>query len=1335
MFLVLVGLLFVLSISFVSAIDACCELTRDGDSCVYTDEDECAAGYQNAYTTCEQTSYCQVGTCYSSDDGSCYGNTARSTCEAEEGTTWTSEPIDSVAQCQQGCCVVADQAFFVTEVKCKSVGSQYEDADISFDDSIETEALCLDSVKNLDEGCCVSDDSWEFTTRESCGADIAEVGTNFTEVGFHEGMLCSNDLLSAECAKQHHTSCYQGKVYWYDSCGNRENIYSGDERESYNSGYILDEEDSCTINGPNDPSCGNCDYTLGTQCSEDTENLVEVGDYICADLNCYETYENDASPLSGFDKKNGESWCVYDARVGEGQDTVGSRHYRHLCINGEEIVEECTDFREEICISGVLNEDTFGNQEALGLSGDFAYVEAACRSNRNECGVCNDPDDGLSSSYNCCVNEDLRDCYWLEGNVACESDDECGIGGSCEGSICVSNEDESIQAGMCVPQVPPGLEFYSSTGSSDDATSSSICNVASTECSATYRIGGWKNLVKEKFGRDKSTGDDWELISESPDGCTSKNWVVSQNNLCRAQGDCGIHYNYNGDVGYGGLTSTLFDEDFFFEVDEIDSSDIGSWDYYSSVDNIDEASEIGGFNSPKMIKNPAFWIGVSAMVVGGTSGAVACNQEKIAKGLISSANAEAKKAKEVEKAKDDNKEEEEEEEDEGEGDSDESDSEDGEGDSEGEEAEGDSEGGDEGGDEGGEAEGGDDAGGEESSESSSESVDDSDVKGKSEAPAVLFQGSERDNLGTASSALSGVQTLTSAKESFSSTFGETAECFVTSAIPLYGLQRIVDKDLIEDSSKLTLNNAVKAAGYAKQVTSHVSKARAAGTVSKVANFAAIAAAAYLAVEYAFDNETTFVYDVGCNLWQPPTGGDNCELCNDIDRPCSEYKCRSLGASCDLVNEGTSNETCVSLHVNDVNSPIVSPLEDVFTDGYTITTGTDEGNSGFEINELIPAFTNVQVGISTDEPAQCKYSSDPSTEFDDMQSYFGSEVYLYNHSLMFSLGEEATDEDIIALTDGIYTIYVRCADANGNPNERDYYIRYQVDDSPDLTPPSIEFTTIASGSYMPYELEETDFAIYTNEPADCRWASNDSSYQFMDNEMTCASSSTEQTSAYFGTYECSTRLSGLSDSELNYYYFRCSDQTGNVNEESYEFLLKSTEAPLEIVSISPEGELSGTDLALEIETKNGCCDGDATCKFYNEDVAYSNMIEFAESNATEHSQVLTLTEGDFSYYVTCQDVAGNEASNSTEFNVIVDLAGPSVEYVYVSVVYGTVNIEMDEESSCEWAGEEFVYGEGTTMTGDGTTEHEASLETSYYYIICEDVDGNQGSYEVDLSAWV
>ena len=1374
--IVLALLVMIFFVSSVSALDACCERTSSGEWCIFTDQEQCDSNYLSTNTGCEQTSYCQVGTCFTSDDGTCFANTPRATCEDERGTTWSSDSIDDIPQCQLGCCTIADQAFYVTEVKCKSVGSQYEDALVDFDPTIPTEAACLSVVKNKDLGCCVQGDSASFVTREECGVGETEPGTNLTIEGFHENVLCSNDLLNTDCAKQQTTGCYQGKIYWYDSCGNRENIYSTDARKSYNSGYVLKEIDSCTASSPNDPTCGNCDYGRGMTCGEDTLNVMAVGDVACVDLNCGETFEHDASPLSGQSRLNGESWCIFDSRPGEGMDAVGSRHYRHLCINGEEVTESCADFREELCINGILSQDTLSNLESLNLDPTSDYVEAACRENRNECSPCNDPETGMTERFNCCTDEDARDCFWTE-DVRPRTEEELK-------ALELFGDDET-SAGICLPQVPPGLKFWSDTGAADDVSSSSVCSEATTECTATWRIGGTKNI----FGRrTRANVNNWKMLQESPDGCTSKEWLVQQNTVCKSLGDCGAYFNYIGDAGYDGLTSTLLDEQFFFDVDELEASDLGDWDYLSNIDDVDEGAFVG-FHSQKLIKNPATYIGLGSMLIGGITGAVKCNAADTAQaaadvarkdlkatqalstlaggvaapvglvgGALESYNTATPDVKKcyhthfgdcasLSKAgridNDANKEYR-------------------------------------------------DClkiGGklakynicvdEAEAVAGSGGITEEEIEKKCESEKVAYENKECSTLSgglyagcteearnveqrcigrlskspenpllapqvpyrvdtkpTATTALQTGQqalalpgTLSEAKGTLKETLGRDVSCGIGSAIPLLGLfGKKVDKGIKGDA-------LLEASEAWTKISKSIKTAKTAGTISKVANVASIAAVAYLAVEYGFQNETTMTYTAECNLWQPPAGGENCEECNNPNTPCSEYKCKSLGASCDIINVGTENETCVSLNANDVNSPIITPISSLLNEDLTLKEVTEEGNKGFEIQEKIKAFTPIQLAINTDEPAQCKYTTTPDTEFEDMNSFFGQNMYLYNHSILFSLGDEVTEEQIIAVTEGVHTVYVRCADSIGNANERDYFIRFTVDTTPDLTPPEVAFTSVTSGSYMQYELDTLNFAVYTNEPSTCRWANNDTGYQFMGGEMKCPTSGFQQSSAFYGTYECSTTLTGVSNSEINNYYFRCEDQSGNINENSFKFVTKSTESPLEITSVGPSGLFYGTDLMLEVETNKGAENGQAECRFSLEDVGYNGMIPFLNSNSSMHTQPLKLIEGEYTYYIACQDIAGNRAENKTEISIDIDTGGPTIEEVYVDTAFNVLFLRVSEESTCEYANTAFTFGEGTSMTGDGLTEHEASLEALEYNIICEDTFGNFATYLVDLTALI
>ena len=66
---------------------------------------------------------------------------------------------------------------------------------------------------------------------------------------FHEGVLCSNEELNTNCERQSYSSCAEGLdgIYWFDSCGNRENIYDVDLDASFNGGEVLSKNESCSL--------------------------------------------------------------------------------------------------------------------------------------------------------------------------------------------------------------------------------------------------------------------------------------------------------------------------------------------------------------------------------------------------------------------------------------------------------------------------------------------------------------------------------------------------------------------------------------------------------------------------------------------------------------------------------------------------------------------------------------------------------------------------------------------------------------------------------------------------------------------------------------------------------------------------------------------------------------------------------------------------------------------------------------------------------------------------------------------------------------------------------
>ena len=542
---VLLALAFVfVSINFVSADtqNVCCEKTTSGLFCQDSTADKCVStdGFRQAPTACSSTSFCKLGTCYDSDKGTCASNVPQRSC-LEGGGTWSATNPE---QCALGCCVLGDQAAFVTLVRCKQLSADLG-LNTNYDKSMTSETQCVLSVQNQDKGACVYENDFEktckFTTRAECSGTTSN--TNATGVGsgsgvFYKDKLCSDEELGTNCKKTTQTTCIAGKdeVYFVDSCGNPANIY--DASKVNDNDYwtnVKTKLESCNPSDGNAASknCGNCNYLLGGYCRASTgiANRATYGDNICANLNC-------ANTQNGNSYKHGESWCVYSdsGSIEKGNAPVGATAYKHICMNGQETVEQCADFRQEECI-----------QDAITSTG-VTFSQAACRVNRWQ-------DCVAQTDEQSCTNADRRDCVWKSG-----------------GDYAIANAQGSATvAGICVPRIPPGLQFWGSATTTNTAPAEAkllgevttaandysdeakaICAQATFKCTVTLSRGLFDSSSDAKckdeslFGSDSGNCDCWD---DSKKG-VKQSWIDKNTAICMALGDCGPKTNWVGTKGY-----------------------------------------------------------------------------------------------------------------------------------------------------------------------------------------------------------------------------------------------------------------------------------------------------------------------------------------------------------------------------------------------------------------------------------------------------------------------------------------------------------------------------------------------------------------------------------------------------------------------------------------------------------------------------------------------------------------------------------------------------------------------------------------------------------------
>ena len=460
---------------------ACCMNPKDNSGpCQNIAPENCNDSPLNP-TTCENFAPCQAGCCDMTNvpsylDKSCKSSVSKNYCEQTLGGIFRDDSTcNSYSQCKSGCCVFGSNCQLTTESGCEQLTS-YTDLEMNFDTNIHNEFECLSVCANQEKGCCVKDNEYKYITGNEC------LGIN----GEFFNDLCSN-VLGSPCEANDHLSCVTGSddVYSFDSCGNVESV----------------SED--------------CDYSVGERCGEKPDGSIG-----CVDINCANIWNNpvvdedgscgdNALPGhecyndEGVNRLNGESWCQYDSNAGPTLDLPGTRHYVHYCLNGKEEVNECGDYRDEICVQA---KDTNGRLNA-GCIDNSNAVECSKQSDKTNC-------------------EGSGTCVWLStGDNIKEKNPE------------ISDIDFSGE-GKCIPFVPLGRKLLNvdetnSEGDNEDE----LCKAGSFNVETQWK---WTPFDAQ-----------WDCEV----GCDafSNTFLKNSNSLCSAYGDCGAKYNLAGYWGKDGF--------------------------------------------------------------------------------------------------------------------------------------------------------------------------------------------------------------------------------------------------------------------------------------------------------------------------------------------------------------------------------------------------------------------------------------------------------------------------------------------------------------------------------------------------------------------------------------------------------------------------------------------------------------------------------------------------------------------------------------------------------------------------------------------------------------
>lgn len=505
-----------------------------------------------------------------------------------------------------------------------------------------------------------------------------------------------------------------------------------------------------------------------------------------------------------------------------------------------------------------------------------------------------------------------------------------------------------------------------------------------------------------------------------------------------------------------------------------------------------------------------------------------------------------------------------------------------------------------------------------------------------------------------------------------------------------------------------------------------------------------AAAAWMVYNSMWSKKTTSeeIVVFECKPWQAPYGGKDCELCNQGTLPCSEYRCKSLGQSCGIVNKGTESERCTNLHINDAKPPVITPDKKELSERFEYyEVRPSPPGAGFKIKSMegntgcIPAFTPLKFGIVTDELSQCKIDVVPGKTYEEMAMYIGGDsLFKYNHVETLSLPTlNDLKESAVTIKNGKnLEFYIKCTDPNGNYNPADYSMSFCVDPSPDTTPPIVYGTSVIDGGCVAYETENATVEFYINEPAECKWDTRDKPFEQMLNKMSCSDSVAEINAIQ--AYTCTSTLNGINRDGTNF-YVRCIDQPGledynkrNQMTKGERFTLRRG-SQLLLKDANPNNEtifgiVRPLPIELKVDTFGGCDDNTAAC-YYSTSKSSEGFIQFFETNTHDgvSTQPLNLDSGNYKYYIKCFDSGGNLAETEINFKVEIDQSTPIIARAYYEDLDDSLKLVTTTESECVYSTVDCNYlfsSEGTPFRSYDKRVHYADwLPDKKYFVKCRD----------------
>jgi predicted nucleic acid-binding Zn ribbon protein len=253
--------------------------------------------------------------------------------------------------------------------------------------------------------------------------------------------------------------------------------------------------------------------------------------------------------------------------------------------------------------------------------------------------------------------------------------------------------------------------------------------------------------------------------------------------------------------------------------------------------------------------------------------------------------------------------------------------------------------------------------------------------------------------------------------------------------------------------------------------------------------------------------TSLINDAGhCSAEEPLKGLDAakqeaaCKSCNeDPFRTCSRARCEILGNCIPVPPEDSEieqiedigNYLCVPGKCEDTGTVSITNIEAIFYAGGEEILIDSEPNSKLIISEQVEFnVDSIKIEIKTDKLAQCRYSLEPQSDFEEMTNF-------ENNYFPGKIGEPDPQEVIMRLPGSMprgeqHTIYIKCNNICGEAHDKyddNHYVQFTFEQKPDQLPPIIVYIDPENQGVVSGDLTRLTLQFNLDENGYCKYSDN------------------------------------------------------------------------------------------------------------------------------------------------------------------------------------------------------------------------------------------------------